>query len=172
MRTLDYPKPQVALACAILAFAAVLSTASAAERLTTTDDAFLDDLERRAVRFFVENTDRDTGLTRDRAPANGAFSRAPSSVAATGFALTAWCIADQHGWVRADEARNQILKTLRFVADHHAQEHGWLFHFVDATDGERVWQCDASTVDTALFLQGALTAPGRPLVFDMPRLRP
>jgi len=33
-----------------------------------------------------------------------------------------------------------------------------LFHFVAATDGQRVWQSEASTIDTALFLQGALLA--------------
>jgi len=35
----------------------------------------------------------DPGLAREE--------RAPSSVAATGFALTAWCIADERGWLPA-----------------------------------------------------------------------
>jgi len=158
MRTLDYPKPQVALAVALLAFATVGLSAAASPRLADADHAFLDDVQRRAVRYFAEQCDVETGLARDRAPADGAFSRAPSSVAATGFALTAWCIADERGWLRSGEARRQVIKTLRFVAANHAAEHGWLFHFVDATDGQRVWQSEASTIDTALFLQGALLA--------------
>jgi hypothetical protein len=122
------------------------------------DAVLLDEVQRRAVLFFTEHTDAVTGLTRDRAPNNGEGSRAPSSVAATGFALTAWCIGEQRGWLRADEARRRVVQTLRFVADGHAHERGWLYHFVDATNGRRVWACEASTIDTALFLQGALLA--------------
>ena len=118
----------------------------------------LEDVARRAVLYFTEHTDAVTGLTRDRAPNNGASSRAPSSVAATGFALTAWCIGEQRGWLRAGEARRRVVQTLRFVADGHAHERGWLYHFVDTTNGRRVWESEASTIDTALFLQGALMA--------------
>jgi len=31
------------------------------------DEVFLNDLQRRAVRYFVEQTESETGLTRDRA---------------------------------------------------------------------------------------------------------
>ncbi|MBI5766982.1 MAG: hypothetical protein HZA93_04255 [Verrucomicrobia bacterium] len=158
MRTLDYPKPQVAPLVAVLVLATAALSATEPAPLATADAALLDDLEHRAVRFFVEHTDLDTGLTRDRAPTDGTLSRAPSSVAATGFALTAWCIADERGWVRHEEARRRVVQTLRFLATEHAHERGWLFHFVDAATGRRVWDCEASTIDTALFLQGALTA--------------
>src|SRR5262245_27060007 len=114
MRTLDYPKPQVVLALVAFTLAATGLCAAGTGKLAATDAAFLDDLERRAVRYFVEQSDSVTGLTRDRAPADGTFSRAPSSVAATGFALTAWCIADERGWLRPGEARERVTKTLRF----------------------------------------------------------
>src|SRR5256885_13217755 len=106
-RTLDCPKPQVVLALAWLTLASGLC-ASGDSRRAPDDAAFLDDLEHRAVRYFVEQSDPATGLARDRAPADGTFSRAPSSVAATGFALTAWCIADDHGWLRPGEARERV----------------------------------------------------------------
>jgi hypothetical protein len=158
MRTLDYPKSPVVALVAWLAIAAAGVSAAVPAPLAPADATFLDDLERRAVRFFVEHTDRENGLTRDRAPTDGTLSHAPSSVAATGFALTAWCIADERGWVRHDEARRRVRQTLRFVATAHDHERGWLFHFVDVTTGRRVWRCEASTIDTALLLQGALTA--------------
>jgi hypothetical protein len=126
--------------------------------LAPSDHAFLDDLERRAVQYFAEQTDARTGLTHDRAPANGTASIAPASIAATGFALTARCIADQRGWTAPGEARREVLKTLDYVATQYPHEHGWFYHFVNATTGKRVWNCEASTIDTALFLQGALTA--------------
>jgi hypothetical protein len=52
--------------------------------------ALLDDLQQRGLRFFLEHTDPESGLTRDRAPASGAPTQAPASIAAAGFALTAW----------------------------------------------------------------------------------
>lgn len=126
--------------------------------LTVNDTNLLDEIQERAVLFFVEHSDPVTGFTRDRAPKTGEFRKGPSSVAATGFALTAWCIADARGWLPPGEALQRVRQTLRFVAEQHAHERGWLYHFVDAATGRRAWQSEASTIDTALFLQGALMA--------------
>lgn len=127
-------------------------------RLTRGDTALLDNVERRAVRFFIEHSDPHTGLTSDRAPADGAPSAAPASTAATGFSLAAWCIADAHGWLPAGAARQHVRMTLRFAADHLPQEHGWFYHFVDPRTGRRDGDSEISTIDTALFLQGAVFA--------------
>src|SRR3954469_9961423 len=76
--------------------------------LRSSDKLFVDDLERRAVLYFEDHTDPVTGLTRDRAPADGGASHAPASVAASGFALSAWCIADQRGFMSHAEARSRV----------------------------------------------------------------
>src|SRR5262245_55988364 len=55
------------------------------------DESFLEEIQTRAFLFFLEQSDAQSGLTRDRAPADGGRSRSPASIAATGFALTAWC---------------------------------------------------------------------------------
>jgi hypothetical protein len=107
------------------------------EGLTAKDQVLLTEIQQRAVRFFVDQTDSDSGLTRDRAPTNGARGSAASSIAATGFALTAWCIADERGWLSNGEALQRIRETVRFVLHHHAHEHGWFYHFVDPQTGER-----------------------------------
>lgn len=122
------------------------------------DDALLVAIEQRAVQYFIDHSDAQTGLTRDRAPADGSKGTAPASMAATGFALSAWCIADARGWMPHDEVRARVLKTLRFVAEKQEHEHGLLYHFVDPVTGRRAWRCEASTIDTALFLQGAVFA--------------
>ncbi|MEO7598610.1 MAG: hypothetical protein ABIV50_06745, partial [Opitutus sp.] len=132
------------------------------------DTAFLEDMQQRAVQYFVEQTDPDSGLTRDRAPADGGDSAFPASIAATGFALTSWCIADARGWLPPGESRQRALRTLKFVAENVAHEHGWLYHFVYVHTGERAWRCEASTIDTALFLKGALSARE---YFDDPEIR-
>jgi hypothetical protein len=47
--------------------------------------------------------------------------------------------------------------TLKFLRDRFRQEHGFFFHFVDARSGERAWNCEVSSIDTALLLCGVLT---------------
>lgn len=126
--------------------------------LDSADAALLDEMQRRAVLYFLEQSDPDSGLTHDRAPATGRRSRAPSSCAATGFALTAYCIADSRGWLPAGEALRRTRQSLQFIAERHAHERGFLYHFVDAATGARVWKSEASTIDTALLLKGALFA--------------
>jgi hypothetical protein len=135
-----------------------MSPGQAAYALTNSEEAFVEELQQRSFLYFNEHSDPISGLTLDRAPADGRPSKAPASIAATGFALTAWCIADQHGWLPAGEARLRVLKTLHFVATQVPHERGWLYHFIDGRDGHRMWHCEASTIDTALFLQGALGA--------------
>jgi hypothetical protein len=135
-----------------------LFAATPAANLNARDTRLLDEMQQRAVRYFIEQSDPTTGLTRDRAPKSGAPGTAPSSIAATGFALSAWCIADARGWIAPGEAQERVRRTLRFVAREHAQAHGWFYHFADPATGRRAWRSEASTIDTALFLQGALFA--------------
>ena len=129
-----------------------------ASPLTERDNALLEDVQKRAMLYFTEHSDQVTGLTRDRAPNRWANSSAPASISATGFALTAWCIADSRGWLPPGYALERVRVTLRFVASHVDHERGWLYHFIDPDTGRRVWHSEASTIDTALFLQGAIQA--------------
>ncbi len=133
-------------------------------RLSSTDDAFLEDLSHRSFQFFWEQTNPNTGLTLDRARADNSPYPITSSnyniasIASTGFGLTAVCIAAGHQWITRDEARNRVLTTLDFFANRTENVHGWFFHFVDATTGERRWRSEVSSIDTALLLAGVLTA--------------
>ncbi len=119
---------------------------------------FVDELERRALLYFQEQTDDISGLTYDRASTKGGQSHAPASIAATGFALTVWCIADHRHWLVTNEARRRVVKTLKFILTNVPNERGWIYHFVDARTGARMWECEASTIDTALLLHGAIEA--------------
>ena len=158
----EFPARRLRLRAAgvlVAVFSAVAAVA-ADLRFTARDEALLDAIGRRGVAYFAEQSDPVSGLTRDRAAwADGAGpSAAPSSAAATGFALTAFCLGEERGWLPAGDARRRVLAALRTVDGRHAHERGWLYHFVDAASGARVWKSEASTVDTALFLQGALFA--------------
>ena len=133
-----------------------------AYRLAPRDEAFLDDLSRRSFRFFWEKSDPRTGLTLDCARADGSphgeNQRDVASIAATGFALTALCIAAERRWVTPAEARARARNTLRFIAEEFPHERGWFYHFVNWRTGERVWKSELSSIDTTLLVAGVLTA--------------
>src|SRR5581483_928601 len=97
------------------------------------------------------------GPDRRPGPANGGKRHNISSIASTGFGLTALCIADHRGWHPAKEIRDRVRTTLRFALQGTPHEHGFLYHFIDAESGQRVWKCELSSIDTCLFLCGALT---------------
>lgn len=124
-----------------------------------TAGALLDDLERRAFDFFWETTEAATGLAWDRWPT-------PSfcSIAAVGFALTAYAVGAERGFVTRAQARARALATLRFFRDAPqgdaaagvAGYKGFFYHFLDVETGTRFGTCELSTIDTALLLAGML----------------
>jgi hypothetical protein len=136
----------------------------ASARLSVRDERFLEDLSRRSFQFFWEQTDPKTGLTLDRAHADGSPypddgpAHNIASIASVGFGLTGICIAAERGWVTRDEARQRVRTTLDFFANRTENVHGWFYHFVDAATGERRWNSEVSSIDTALLLGGVLTA--------------
>ena len=110
----------------------------------------LADLEERTFRYFWETADPLNGLVPDRYPGPPV-----ASVAAVGFALTAYPIGIERGYVSRSEARARVLATLRFFARAH-NEHGFFYHFIDMRTGLRANNSEVSTVDTALLLAGML----------------
>lgn len=126
--------------------------------LTADDDALLDDIERASFQFFVEQANPLTGLVRDRAPADGAASEGKASISACGFALSSWAIATFRGWVTRDVALGRVRQMLRFLATRAPRQHGFFYHFMEMDTGARAWKCELSSIDTGLFLAGAIIA--------------
>jgi hypothetical protein len=126
------------------------------------DDAFLDDLQRRACLFFIEQASPNTGQVLDRAAANNSTgkldSRRMASIAATGFGLTGLCIADRRAYQPHAQLLEQVRRTLRFHANVLPSEHGFFSHFNDLETGARWDNSEISSMDTALLLCGVLTA--------------
>lgn len=143
--------------CAFLIFLNPAAHAAAPQTLPKmTDSALLTEVQRRAFRFFWEKSDPTTGLTNDRAKNRGEDDYTVASVASTGYALAALPIAVEHRWVEKDKAYLRALTTLRFLHDKMPSEHGWFYHFIDKRTGERAWNCELSSIDTALLLMGTL----------------
>ncbi len=122
-----------------------------------TDDQILDDLERAAHLFFWEQASSTTGQVKDRALAAGNDTRVVSSIAATGFGLTALCIADSRGYRASNELRDRARDTLFFLANTMPHQNGFFYHFVDMNTGARAFQSEVSSIDTAILLCGVLT---------------
>lgn len=137
-------------------------TVGASSKLTSEDQQFLEDLERRSFQYFWEEGDPDTGLVPDRARMDGSTldenHRNVASIAATGFGLTGLCIAADRNWINRNQARERTRNTLRFFVNKAFREHGWFYHWLDAKTGERRWNSEVSSIDTALLLGGVLTA--------------
>lgn len=121
--------------------------------------AFIDTLEQRTFAFFWERTDSMTGLTPDRWP-----TPSSSSIAAVGFALTAYPIGVERGYVSRADAAERVVRTLRFFWDAPqgpepggvSGYHGFFYHFLEMKDGLRYRTVELSTIDTALLIGGAL----------------
>jgi len=98
----------------------------------------------------------------DRARADGsamdAGHRYIASSASTGFGLSALCAGAERGWITGPEAAARARKTLKFFAEKAVRQRGWFYHWMDPRSGARAWNSEISSIDTALFLAGALTA--------------
>lgn len=135
--------------------------ASAATPAPMGEAAFSEELTQRTFRYFWDTTDTQRCLAPDRWPSNPF-----SSIAATGFALTAYGIGAERGYVTRAEAAARTRDCLRFYwtapqgpdAAGVTGYKGFFYHFLTNADGTRHRTTELSTVDTSLFLGGALFA--------------
>jgi hypothetical protein len=132
-------------------------------QLSAAEAAFLDDLERRGSLFFIEQANPANGQVLDRATAATTTGKLDpthrmASIAATGFGLTALCIADFRGYMPRATVLDRVRRTLRFHADHMEHNHGFFSHFNDIDTGYPYRGSEVSPIDTSLLLCGVLTA--------------
>jgi hypothetical protein len=153
-------KAMAAVTGCALATGALAST-NAAWKASKEDEAFLDDLERQGCLFFWEQASPKTGAILDRARNDLAGRRDPrrmASIAATGFGLTALCIADRRGYLPHAQIVERVRTTLDWHLNHLPEVHGFYYHFSDIETGVRAPGSEVSSIDTALLLCGIRTA--------------
>jgi len=147
------------------------STPAKSFSLTSHETVFIDNLQERTFQFFWQLSHRTHGLAPDRYP-----TRSFASVAATGFALTAYPIGVERGYVTREAACRRVLRTLRFLWSAPQDStisgsigyRGFFYHFLDPETGFRFGKVELSTMDTALLLAGALFCQ---TYFDQPDAR-
>src|SRR5579863_9524781 len=133
------------------------ATAAGGFSLSPEDGQFLEELEKASFLFFWEQANPDNGLVRDRANVRTNNTNTVASIAGTGFGLTALCIGQENGWVSLRDARARALTLLHFLARKMPTHRGFFYHWADLKTGERTWDSEVSSVDTAILLSGVLT---------------
>jgi hypothetical protein len=122
--------------------------------------AEIETLQRQSYSYFEHEVNSANGLVIDKTAPNS-----PASIAATGFALAAYPVAVERGFISRAAAVERTLTTLRFFSSSPQGPEpdatgyqGFYYHFLDMQSGRRAVQCELSTVDSAFLLAGMMTA--------------
>ena len=126
--------------------------------LSNEDDQFLDELEKTTFQYFWDQANPKTGLVKDRCNVrNDNDANVVGSIASTGFGLTALCIGANREYIQKPAALERVLVTLRSLWGKLPNHRGFFYHWANINTGERVWDAEVSSVDTAILLCGVLT---------------
>lgn len=122
-----------------------------------------DQLIIKGSRYFIDGR-TSNGLIADRLNNHEHGLHRPdeqqvASIAATGYGLAILPIIVDEKIVDYREAKLMFNETLDTVEHISAQNPGgWLYHFMDGDTGEPALNSEVSTIDTAIFLYGAIAA--------------
>jgi hypothetical protein len=125
--------------------------------LSAADDQFLDEVERAHFLYFWEQADPKTGLVKDSWEPQPSAKSLVASIAATGFGLTALCVGHKRGYGSPADIRSRALATLLFLWKTMPNHRGFFYHWANLNTGERIWDAEVSSIDTAILLCGVLT---------------
>ena len=125
-----------------------------------TDKQMLDQLQSETFDYFMNEIDPDTGLIADKTQPGF-----PSSIAVVGMGISTYIIGVEKKYMTRKDAVAKVLKILRFFYNSPQGKEanatgykGFYYHFLHMKTGEREWKSELSTVDTAFFIAGALSA--------------
>lgn len=125
-----------------------------------TKEAFITDLKIRTFNYFWQVVDSATWQSDDRYP-----TKHFTSIAATGFALPAYIIGVENGYIRRSLAAKRVLNTLQWLKnapqgyekEGFSGHHGFYYHFLNYGTGTRFKDVELSSIDTGLLMAGILT---------------
>ena len=123
-------------------------------------EARLDAMQRQSFEYFLRETHPVSGLVADKSQPGS-----PASIAAVGFALAAYPVGVERGWMTRTDALSRTLVLLRFfgaspqgTAPDASGHSGFYYHFLDMRTGRRAGLCEVSTIDSAFLFAGMLAA--------------
>jgi hypothetical protein len=116
------------------------------------------EIQRDSFGYFLHEVNEANGLVADKTAAGW-----PASIAAVGMALTAYPVGVERGLITRERALQRTLVTLRFLMASEQSEaptatghRGFYYHFLDLQTGQRAWDCELSSIDTAILIAGVL----------------
>ena len=117
-------------------------------------------LQRDTFEYFLNESNRANGMVSDNTRQGS-----HASIAAIGFALTAYTIGVERDFITRHDAVERTLTTLRFFRDSEQSDEagatgykGFYYHFLHMDTGRRAWESELSTIDSAFLLAGILTS--------------
>ena len=137
-------------------------------------------LQRNSFNYFIEESNPANGMVLDKTAPDW-----PASIAAIGMALSCYLVGAKRNFISREDAAQRTLVTLRFLSSLEQSESptasgykGFFYHFLDMQSGRRAWQCELSSIDTALLIAGVLAgaeffdrqAPAETEIRDLARL--
>ena len=126
-----------------------------AYEFSASDEQLLNEIQHGCFNYLWNEVGVPARLAKDRR------TTAVASLAGVGFQLASLPIGIERGWITREAGEERALAILRSLRDApENRRHGMFLHFVNADNGNiyRPWDNEISTVDTALFLAGALPA--------------
>lgn len=116
-------------------------------------------LQRETFDYFLKESSELNGLIADKTQPGS-----PSSIAATGMGLSCYIVGIERKLISRSEAAERTLRILGFFhSSHQGPESdatgykGFFYHFLDMQTGKRSWECELSTIDTAILFGGILS---------------
>ncbi|HRE27288.1 MAG TPA: glucoamylase family protein [Anaerolineales bacterium] len=123
-----------------------------------------------SIAFFQHHTNLKPGSPGYGLTVDSTKDPSVASIAAVGFALSAWVIAAERGLIERGSAQAIVRGTLDTLLERASHHRGFFAHFLDMETASRLAKCEYSTIDTALCLNGVLTAEayfGDPAISDL-----
>ena len=131
------------------------------------NNQLMDKESKGSFNFFWKEANTDTnsvayGLIRDRAKNDNnrktTDTNNVSSVASVGFGLTALVIGADKKWITKKQAHDRALGTINTLLNNADQVNGFFYHFLNMNTAKRDGTSEVSIIDTALAINGAITA--------------
>jgi hypothetical protein len=128
--------------------------------LQRTDSKMLEKLQTRTFDYFLKNFNPENGLIADKSEPDS-----PSSIAVVGLGLSSYVVGIERGFISREDAVRRTLSVLKFF--YYGDQgpgtatmgyKGFYYHFLNMHTGRRAYKCELSTIDTSIFIAGALVA--------------
>lgn len=119
----------------------------------------LNDISRRTFNYFVERSHPVTGFTKDRSrnfQDKDSDDHYVASIAAIGFALSAYAVGEHRGWMPRAEAIKVSRKTLKHMIEVAPKHRGWFYHWLNWETGKKEWDSELSSIDSAILWCGMI----------------